>query len=723
MARRHAVLAAQDGKPETRTPAVRGGKGAGLACLTDLGLPVPPSFTLDTGVCRAFMQHRRIPNRIHGQIRREIARLERITGYTFGDPLNPLLVSVRSGAEVSMPGMMDTILNVGIDPFNLEGLTRRGGKRFARDTRARFEEQWKTIQPNTSRHDIPSDPYDQLELAMTAVWESWDSPRAQAYRQHHKIPQHLGTAVTVQAMVFGNIDQESCTGVVFSADVTTGMPGLYGEFLVRAQGEDVVSGTQTPQPIGEMAAWNSQAHQQLTDIVSRLATHYGDIVDVEFTVEKGELFILQVRKAKRSPLATVVHAVHDVWEGRCTKDEALQRVSSSQIASLKQPHLETEGAVTIARGLAASPGAAVGVIARTSEQAQQYATLGVRPILVRADTSPEDLPGMMVSKAIVTAKGGKTSHAAVVARELGLPAVVGADLNLADFPEGELVSVDGQEGVVYEGELPLQEPELPKEVNLFLKWLNARVDPPRIAFEAYGQRFSANEFLSDFYLTDVMARLSQGTPLEREAEALKAKTHRQIAEKFALYLLMATSGESRHFHRETSDAECDRTTAALDAMLRLDQIISSHNYGSGEEGRLRMHRDVVKALKGRTLKFVTKHVGDLVTVFQQAHWRVSSYGGPKWAAIAEALHDFLTGKLTVTLFVDHVFDLRHNGGKLFNKNSLFRAETDERNILEQLNIKKMNLTPAELYQRLGCYADPSDEVLTLWGVGKARKMW
>ncbi len=715
---RHAVLSATDGTPETRTPAVRGGKGAGLALLTDLGLPVPPSFTLNTGVCRAYLQHDEIPNRIWSQIQREIAKLERATGRTFGDPTNPLLVSVRSGAAESMPGMMDTILNVGLDPTNLEGLQRWGGKRFARNTRDRFEEQWKTIRNHISYEINFTDPYEQLGTAIVAVLESWGSERARAYRKHHGLSDNTGTAVTVQAMVFGNVDHTSCTGVVFSSDVATGNEGLYGEFLTRAQGEDVVSGVQTPLPIAEMKTWNPQVFEQLSSIVRQLADHYDDVVDVEFTVEKGVLFILQVRRAKLSPLAKVTRAVRDVWAKRCTKESALKRVSLAEIGSLRQPTLEVpEEAEIIAKGLPASPGAVVGMIARDAPTLRQIIARGEDAILVRPDTSPEDLPDMMASKAIVTANGGKTCHAAVVARELGLPAVVGTGPHLG-IPLTGYISVDGAQGVVYKGRLPLVEPTLTKEVNLFLKWHNAKVNPPRIAFERVNEQLSANQLLSDFYLTDLMARLAEGSPLEHEAVMLRTKTHREIAEVFALYLLMAASGESRHFY---SEADSSGATARL-AMARLDRTILSSSYDQGPSGRSKMHADVVRFLKDRDLEFLVTHTRDLVTVFNEGSWD-GAFGGSKWGAIANALHSFLSGKLSATLFVDHAFDLEHNGGKLFNKNPLFMSVTNESRLKLQLDIKKTVSAPAELYRRLCEYASPSNAVETLWGVGKRKKMW
>jgi pyruvate,orthophosphate dikinase len=709
VASRQIVLSFNDGTSETRTPAFRGGKGAGLASMVDLGLPVPPGFTLGTGVARAFMQHGCLPVRVLGQLKREIAKLERCTGKTFGDAKNPLLVSVRSGAEVSMPGMMDTILNVGFPVGNLSGLFYRGGERFVQDIRVRFTSQWRQSFPGLA---IPSDPFVQLQQAVIAVLESWTSERAVVYRKHHNISNNLGTAVTVQAMVFGNINQKSCTGVVFSANVATGEQGLYGEFLPQAQGEDVVSGVRTPLALGEMKAWDSQVYMQLKGIVERLAVHYGSVVDVEFTVEDGELYILQVRKAKLSPQAQVVHSMREYWAGRCSRKELLHCLSSSEVALLWRPAFHPEAqalARVVGSGLAASPGAANGIVATTSAQAQEMAANGSDVILVREDTSPEDLPGMMVAKAIVTRKGGKTCHAAVVARELGLPAIVGVSPLVCSHLEGKKVAVDGAAGVMYDGHLPTVTPTLPKEVSLFLKWQESY--QPQVGFNYYGRTLSVNKLLNDFYLTQAMETEAEGSPLQRDVSLLRVNIHREVAESFALYLLIATIGEARHYRSHTKGG-ADLTMEVIFRHIRLYD----------DQSREATHDLAVQIFKEKTSQFIADFMADVVRLFTNGDW-ARGYGGASWARIAQALVDFLTGALSPTVFVDHVFDLQHNGGCLFDKNPMFVRASDEDDLKLQLDIKKSSTCITELFRKLREYGQPSDEVLHVWGLGKSESLW
>lgn len=727
---RQAVLPFNGGAKNTHSSAVRGGKGAGLAQMADLGLPVPPGFTMGTGVSRAFMENGCLPRRVFSQLVREIQKLEKITGRTFGDPDNPLLVSVRSGAQISMPGMMDTILNVGLDPCDISGLKRMGGKRFACDTRDRFIAQWQTTfdeDPRTS--ETLRSAYYQLWLAIRAVLKSWNSERAQAYRAQHSIPNYWGTAVTVQAMVFGNIDHHSCTGVVFGANVTSGESGLYGEFLPRAQGEDVVSGVHTPLSIADMKAWNPKLYRQLEEHVRTLETYCGDIVDVEFTVEKGVLYILQYRKAKRSLLAQVIWAVHDVWNKRITKPQALARVSASEVVTLRKPSLSqrtVNSATVTVRGLAASPGAATGVIALTSEQAQQFASRGWSVILVRQDTSPDDLPGMLASQAIVTANGGATSHAAVVARELGLPAVVGANFAPGHFIEGTPVSVDGSRGLVLLSQLPLEKVDLCKEVNLFFKWWDLENGyTPRIGFEWHNQQLSANVHLNDFYLSEMMAQRCIGTSLENRSRALRNRIHREVAESFALYLLMAIAGEARHFNIRLGRPLV--TPGDIAAMQRVNAVVDSSGFDD-EKDRVRLHKLVAKTLKDAPHETIVDYIQNIHDVFGSDVWEGGLFGGRKWAAITNALLMFMKGELSLTLFVDHVFDLEHNGGRLFNKNPLFSSKTWEQakggnGVLErQLDVKKNISHPDRLFAQLSGLAEPSPQVVELWEVVKKEVM-
>ena len=454
-----------------------GGKGAELAEMTSLGLPVPPGFTITTEACREYYRSgKRTPEDLWGQVQEAMEGLMASTGRNFGDPSNPLLVSVRSGAAVSMPGMMDTILNLGINREVADGIARSThNERFARDIYRRFiqmygsvvlgvdgglfdqimEEQrlkagvkrdadlgpdllgeavarFKGLVEDATDAEVPDDPFIQLQRAVLAVFESWNGRRAIDYRDYYGIPHDLGTAVNVVAMVFGNMDDRSCSGVLFTRDPATGEKSLYGEYLTNAQGEDVVSGTATPQQIALLASEMPHAHQRLMEIADELERHYSDAQDVEFTVERGDVYVLQTRTAERSARAAVKIAVDMAEEGLITRRQALLRVAPEQIYQLLLPRLE-ESAKKMAKregrflaaGLGASPGGATGKVVFSAEAAAELASQGVRVVLARPETSAEDVHGMMAAAAVLTSRGGATSHAAVVARGLGSPASPG----------------------------------------------------------------------------------------------------------------------------------------------------------------------------------------------------------------------------------------------------------------------------------------------------------
>jgi phosphohistidine swiveling domain-containing protein len=753
---RQAALLFEEGSSRTRTPHHRGGKGAGLAEMAALGLPVPPGFTLHTGVSRAMDQEGRLPRRVPWHVTEGIRSLEELTGRGFGNPENPLLVSVRSGAAVSMPGMMDTVLNVGLNPDTLSGLVRWAGDRFAYDSYRRFLAQFGEVVLGVDREllDIvteiarleagveatvdlsaaqladlcldllqviesetgmpfPDDPREQLDQAIVAVLRSWRSERAVAYREANDIPGNLGTAVNVQAMVFGNRNDQSATGVVFSSNVTTGEEGLFGEFLINAQGEDVVNGSQTPRPIADMRDWQPDTYSQLQKHVDFLARHINDVVDVEFTVEAGKLYILQFRRAKRSPLAALVYAVHQVWAKRWTREEALQKVSLHGVRLATRPRFDAEAlaaAALLSFGTAASPGAAVGYVATTSQAAKRMAASGKPVVLIRPDTSPDDLPGMLVSQAIVTFRGGTTCHAAVVARELGLPAVVSAG-EWRELQDGQLVSIDGFKGCIYEGEVPVIAGQAPsKEVNLFLKWRLNRVTQP--VFERINERFSANKMLNDFYLTSEMARAAVGSSLEARADILHEKIGRETAGLFATYLLIAVGGELRYYtpsgRRRVPSVRDERVIA----ILREKFGVFDSDRSRGDAQSL-----VIKKLQKIPLKGVVEFLRLASESFKGAGFG-GSYGGPKWANIADEALAYYNGRHTPGVFVDHVFDLRHNKGRLFDKHPMFTLETYEDSLQEQLNDKKATHGPHDLMARLteAGFAF-SLEVLELWGLG------
>ena len=530
-----------------------GGKGANLAEMTGLGMPVPQGFTITTEACtRYYEDGKTIYPDIQDQILLYLDQLEKITGKTLGDPEKPLLVSVRSGARASMPGMMDTILNLGMNDEICEAVAKlTNNPRFARDSYRRFIQMFSDVVmelPKSSfeqfidqvkdkkgvkmdneldaddmselivlfkdhykkslGEDFPQDPKKQLMEAVRAVFRSWDNPRANTYRRMNDIPHSWGTAVNVQSMVFGNMGETSGTGVAFTRNPATGEKKLYGEFLMNAQGEDVVAGIRTPQPISALADTMPEVYQQFVDISSRLEKHYGDMQDMEFTIENGKLYMLQTRNGKRTAQAALKVAVDLVDEGVCTKEQAVMKVEAKQLDALLHPTFDPaalKAATPITTGLPASPGAACGAVYFTADDAAKAHKTGIKAVLVRQETSPEDIDGMAVSEGIMTARGGMTSHAAVVARGMGTCCVAGVNgikvseedktLTFADgtvVHEGDVISLDGSTGNVYLGEIATQEAELTGDFGRFMGWadeirtLHVRTngDTPRDATQA-----------------------------------------------------------------------------------------------------------------------------------------------------------------------------------------------------------------------------------------------
>ena len=534
-----------------------GGKGAGLAEMTALGIPVPPGFTIETGVCADY-SHGASLDGVHAEVESALARIEHATGRRFGDSDDPLLVSVRSGARSSMPGMMDTILNLGLTSHSLKGLAGASGERFALDCRRRFLEMYGDVVLRVPRHDFdrtlaekkrargvesdveltaedladvvrqheglvkertgkdfPDDAREQLWGAIAAVFRSWDNERAKTYRKLHHIPDDWGTAVNVQSMVFGNRGESSATGVAFTRDPSTGERRFYGEFLPNAQGEDVVAGIRTPRPLSSDGSGLSleetmpEAYRELLRLRDVLETRYRDMQDLEFTIEERKLYLLQTRNGKRTGFAAVRIATEMVDEGLITEDEAIARVESEQLIQLLAPVFpgkEKESAIKggrfVGKGLPAGPGAACGRIAFTAEHAVAMAEEGKPVILVREETSPEDIAGMHASVGILTTRGGMTSHAAVVARGMGKTCVVGAGDIVVDAAhgqvrargltasEGEWISIDGSTGevllgqipthpsevlrVVLEGAMPVEESPVAMAFTRLLAWADAR---------------------------------------------------------------------------------------------------------------------------------------------------------------------------------------------------------------------------------------------------------
>jgi pyruvate,orthophosphate dikinase len=432
-----------------------GGKAWSIAQMMSGGLDVPPAFVLAAPLCaQVAARGAAALEEVWPQVRIGISQLEAITGRSFGGDERPLLVSVRSGAARSMPGMMDTVLNLGTTQATTAALARQAGAEFAADTAQRFTELWERIVGGCA----PTDAWEQLRLAILAVFASWDSPRAGAYRTHHGIPHDAGTAVTVQAMVFGNLDERSGTGVLFTRNPLSGADEPYGEWLAGGQGEDVVSGRFTPSPLAALYDTMPGVHDQLLRTAAAWEREQGDVQDIEFTVESGRLWVLQSRAAKRSPHAGVRLATSLVDAGIITRDQALMLLTAEQVQQALQPDICAEYRRTarlLATGEPACPGVARGIAVSDPDEAQARSDAGDDVILVRAQTSPDDVHGMIAAVAVVTETGGVTSHAAVVCRELGRPAVVGAGGGVLALLEGREITVDGRTGEVFAGLLPV----------------------------------------------------------------------------------------------------------------------------------------------------------------------------------------------------------------------------------------------------------------------------
>ncbi len=548
MSRTKYVYLFEEGQADMKS--LLGGKGANLAEMTRIGLPVPPGFTITTEACKEYYRlGQEFPPNMMEEAIQALRVLEEKTGKKFGDKENPLLVSVRSGAPVSMPGMMDTILNLGLNDETVQGLAElTSDERFALDCYRRFIQMFSNVVLNIEHahfdavmekykkkhglifdyeipaeglrsiiaeykalvlqetgREFPQDVYEQLNMAIRAVFESWNNQRAIVYRRINKIPDDLGTAVNVQAMAFGNMGNDSGTGVAFTRNPSTGERELYGEFLVNAQGEDVVAGIRTPTPISKLKEELPQVYEQFTEVCQTLESHYRDMQDIEFTVEKGKLYMLQTRSGKRTAAAAIKIAVDMVKEGLITREEAILRVDANQINQLLHRQIDSSAVLNvIARGLPASPGAASGKVVFDADEAERLGNEGEKVILVRSETTPDDIHGIVKAQGVLTSRGGMTSHAAVVARGMGKPCVCGCEAIKIDpagqafavgdlvIKKGDIISIDGSTGNVILGEVPMIEPTLSEEFETLLKWadeirklgVRANADTPEDAAKA-----------------------------------------------------------------------------------------------------------------------------------------------------------------------------------------------------------------------------------------------
>ena len=588
-----------------------GGKGAGLAEMTKIGLPVPFGFTITTSACKIYSDKGKLDDEIIKDVYAHLEELEQVAGKKFGDDKNPLLVSVRSGAPISMPGMMDTILNLGLNDVSVEGLAKKTeNDRFAYDSYRRFIQMfgdvvmeidkkkfdevfdgqkkkvgaefdvdlttedlkviidgYKKVVKKELGRDFPQDPMDQLMEAINAVFRSWNNDRAILYRKLNDIPDSLGTAVNVQSMVFGNTGNNSGTGVAFTRSPVNGENRVFGEFLVNAQGEDVVAGIRTPQPIAEMKQAFPDVYKQFDEVAHILENHYKDMQDMEFTVEDGKLFMLQTRSGKRTAAAAIKVAVDMVNDGLITKEEAIMRIEPDQINQLLHPNFdpaELSSAKAIAKGLPASPGAATGQLVFHAEDAAEWKKDGKKVILVREETSPEDLVGMVAAEGILTARGGMTSHAAVVARGMGKCCVAGCSAIIVDeesrtlkvsgkvYKEGDKFSINGTDGSVYAEEIKTIPPELSGNFATVIGWaddirqigIRTNADNPRDAkqavdFGAEGIGLCRTEhmFFEDERIPKIRRMILADTEEERR-EALKGLLPYQTEDFREIYKVM-----------------------------------------------------------------------------------------------------------------------------------------------------------------------------------------
>ena len=589
-----------------------GGKGANLAEMTNIGLPVPQGFTITTEACTQYYEDgREINEEIQGQINEYITKMEEITGKKFGDHENPLLVSVRSGARASMPGMMDTILNLGLNETVVNVIAEKSGNpRWAWDCYRRFIQMYSDVVMEVGKKyfeqlidamkekkgvkqdveltaddlkelagqfkaeykakigvDFPDDPKEQLMGAIKAVFRSWDNPRANVYRRDNDIPYSWGTAVNVQMMAFGNMGDDCGTGVAFTRDPATGENGLFGEFLTNAQGEDVVAGIRTPEPISHLQEQMPDVYQQFVDIATKLEAHYRDMQDMEYTIERGKLYMLQTRNGKRTAAAALKIAVDLVDEGVLSEEEAVLKVEPKQLDTLLHPNFDAAAvkkAPVIAKGLPASPGAATGGIYFTADEAAEHGKNKEKVILVRRETTPEDIEGMDFSQGILTVFGGMTSHAAVVARGMGRAAVVGCGalkideeaktLTVGDkvYHEGDFISLDGSTGNVYDGQIATVEASISGEFARFMGWADANrqmkvmtnADNPRdaqqavdLGAEGIGLCRTEHMFFAEDRIKAVREMICARTVEEREAALAKVEPFQQ-GDFEAMYRIM-----------------------------------------------------------------------------------------------------------------------------------------------------------------------------------------
>ena len=746
------------GKAESRATLVRffddkgkssveelGNKGFWLADMTKAGAPVPPGFTITTGAADSSGV---ISNDLRSQIPGAVKGLEHRTESRFGDTKNPLLVSVRSGAAVSMPGMMDTVLNVGINEDIVHGLAESRNPAFAWSTYSRFLRSYgetvlgvprqafqavAPIEPGSARvasalegqsrryqriieeagGQVPQEPRAQLNSAISSIFKSWNNERAVSYRQLRGIPERPGTAVTVQKMVFGN-QADSGTGIALSHNAMTGEAQLNGEWLENAQ-DELVSGSRTPLSLAHLREFHPQVYDHLRDLTGLIERRLGRPTEIEFTVERNKLYVLQARGQRLSPEVTIRRAVEDVEAGKIGQAEALSLVSPAQLEAVRLPRFDkaaVQNAEVVAEGLAASPGAAVGKIVGDSRRAVSSNAQGNAVVLVRDETFPGDLDGMMAARAIITRVGGTTSHAAIVALEQGKPCITGC-ANLSKL--GGTVSVDGFTGKIYKGELPLEPLQHAPEVEKFMSWHNAAEARkwPEPSFVPDVQRTTnlASD-ASNFYLSKLMAHQLRLTPLAAEADSLRINTNVVLAEKMAGSLIDGVAREVKAF----PPANLERQQHILpDIQILQDEFgVKLGYWGAGDAEHNAVIQKIAETPQQRD-RFLDASYdlfdrGYFGNGFEHMDERYHVFGGRGWAQTTQVLKRYFSGDLNHGLFVDHSLDLYHNKGSMFS------------DLTDVLDIKRDTRTTEELYRGLSKY-DLDPRVRDLYNKGADLGLW
>lgn len=760
------------GHPGSFTAEIRGGKGFGLSVLCQLGLPVPPGATICAQAARYYAQKQTLPHHLAWELAQSIIKLEKESGLVFGSTTSPLLVSVRSGAAVSMAGMMDTILNVGINRQVLPALAARVSERFAWDSyrrflsmfatsvlgidRGKFESQlavvrnsagvkednqltteqlvalcrdFEVIIEKSQSAGIPDDPYEQLAMAIVAVMESWNNPRAIAYREEEGISPLLGTAVNIQAMIFGNTGENSGTGVVFSCNPLTGQAELYGEYITNAQGEDLVGGIRTPAPVKSLQEQQPEVYEQLVQHVKTLQRHFRDMVEVEFTVENGQLYILQVRTAKRAPEAALAFAVKQVTEGFWIEEDALASTLSLIDGGLAFPAVFKPVAKATAmrseylQGLPASPGAVCGRLYFDLDTAIAMAERGEKVILAREDTNPDDLSAMLKACGIVTSCGGATSHAAVVARGRHIPAVVGCNFSIINnkivFPggntimsAGDTVSLDGEQGLLMQGEVATETSQPSENLAIVRQWLEStqlRLTDTFIDTQLLEEKWPLNRWHNDFYLLNAMALASgkASNTLQSQLMSSLKEVEFQLSQILLCYLTYAIYTE----------------LAIMNGGARITNSAGQRLVSYGEFKAIKDgdYAQAVESLAQRPWSYQVEFFDLCSQAFLDSSWS-SCCGGNAWSQIAIAPRDFLAGKVSNSIFIDHVFDLKHNGGVLFNKHKMVRV--NENLLRNQLDFKKKHGHPTKLFHGMtNLNTEFSPKVISIFKAGAQEGLW